>query len=58
MRHGGTYLLYTFAPDGPAYGLTREDVSATFGRSFDLAGAEMGTGPRGRPSAWYTLTRR
>ena len=58
VRHGGTYLLYTFAPDGPAYGLTREDVSATFGRSFDLAGAGMGTGPRGRPSAWYTLTRR
>ena len=26
--------------------------------TIDLAGAEMGTGPRGRPSAWYTLTRR
>jgi SAM-dependent methyltransferase len=52
---GGTYLLYAFAPGGPAVGLTAEDVRATFADAFDVVGVEEG---KGRPSAWYTLTRR
>ncbi len=55
VRPGGTYLLYAFAPGGPAVGLTREDVRATFARAFELVSVEEG---KGRPSAWYTLTRR
>jgi SAM-dependent methyltransferase len=55
VRSGGTYLLYAFAPGGPATGLTADDVRATFGVWFDVASVEEG---RGRPSAWYTLVRR
>ena len=55
VRPGGTYLLYAFAPGGPAFGLTREDVREKFGGAFDVVGVEEG---KGRPSAWYTLTRR
>ena len=55
VRSGGTYLLYAFAPGGPAFGLTVEDVRATFTEAFDLVGVEEG---KGRPSAWYTLVRR
>jgi SAM-dependent methyltransferase len=55
VRPGGTYLLYAFAPGGPAAGLTRDDLVATFGSSFELVGVEEG---RGRPSAWYTLAKR
>ncbi len=55
VRPGGTYLLYTFAPGGPAFGLTREDVRATFADAFDVMSVEEG---KGRPSAWYTLVRR
>jgi hypothetical protein len=55
VRPGGTYLLYAFAPGGPAFGLTREDVRETFARAFDVVGVEEG---KGRPSAWYTLVRR
>jgi SAM-dependent methyltransferase len=55
MRSGGTYLLYAFAPGGPAVGLTAEDVRTTFGDAFDLVDVEEG---KGRPSAWYTLVRR
>ena len=55
VRGGGRYLLYAFAPGGPATGLTREDVVATFGDHFALAAVEDGTGI---PSAWYTLVRR
>jgi SAM-dependent methyltransferase len=54
LRPGGTYLLYAFAPGGPAFGLTREDVRATFADAFDLLSVEEG---KGRPSAWYTLRR-
>jgi SAM-dependent methyltransferase len=55
VRSGGTYLLYAFAPGGPAVGLTAEDVQATFADSFDVVAIEEG---KGRPSAWYTLVRR
>jgi SAM-dependent methyltransferase len=55
VRPGGTYLLYAFAPGGPAVGLTPEDVRTTFADSFDVVGVEEGKGP---PSAWYTLVRR
>ena len=55
VRPGGTYLLYAFAPGGPATGLTREDVTATFSPAFRIVSVEEGTG---RPSAWYTLERR
>jgi len=55
VRSGGTYLLYAFAPGGPAVGLTAEDVRATFADAFEVVGLEEG---RGRPSAWYTLLRR
>ena len=55
VRSGGTYLLYAFAPDGPAVGLTADDVRATFANAFDVVGVEEG---KGRPSAWYTLVRR
>ena len=55
VRSGGTYLLYAFAPGGPAVGLTRSDVADVFAAAFDVIGVEEG---RGRPSAWYTLVRR
>ena len=55
MRSGGTYLLYAFAPGGPAVGLNAEDVRATFADAFEVVGVEEG---RGRPSAWYTLVKR
>ncbi|TMC46567.1 MAG: class I SAM-dependent methyltransferase [Chloroflexi bacterium] len=55
VRPGGTYWLYAFAPGGPAYGLTREDVRDTFAAAFDVVRVEEG---KGRPSAWYTLARR
>ena len=54
-RAGGTYLLYAFAPGGPAVGLTAEDVRVTFAGAFDVVGVEEG---KGIPSAWYTLVRR
>ena len=55
VHPGGTYLLYAFAPGGPAVGLTAEEVRATFANAFDVVAIEEG---RGRPSAWYTLVRR
>lgn len=55
VRPGGTYLLYAFAPGGPAVGMTGEDVRATFAEAFDVVRVEEG---KGRPSAWYTLVRR
>ena len=55
VRPGGTYLLYAFAPGGPAFGLTREDVRQTFADAFDVVSVEEG---KGRPSAWYTLVKR
>lgn len=55
VRSGGTFLLYAFAPDGPTFGLTADDVRTTFASAFDVMGVEEG---KGRPSAWYTLVRR
>jgi len=55
VRSGGTYLLYAFAPGPPTFGLTADDVRATFADAFDVVGVEEG---KGRPSAWYTLVRR
>ena len=55
MRSGGTYLLYAFAPGGPAVGLNAEDVRGTFADAFELVTIEDGVG---RPSAWYTLVKR
>jgi SAM-dependent methyltransferase len=55
MRPGGTFLLYAFAPGGPAVGISAEDVRSTFASAFDVVGVEEG---KGRPSAWYTLVRR
>jgi SAM-dependent methyltransferase len=55
MRHGGTLLLYAFAPGGPAVGVSAEDVRTMFLNAFDVVGVEEG---KGRPSAWYTLVRR
>lgn len=55
VRPGGTFLLYAFAPGGPAVGLSADDVRATFASAFDVVDVEEG---RGRPSAWYTLVRR
>ena len=55
VRPGGTFLLYAFAPGGPAVGLKREDVTATFAEAFEITRVEEG---KGRPSAWYTLVRR
>jgi SAM-dependent methyltransferase len=55
VRSGGTYLLYAFAPGGPAVGLTVEEVRATFADAFEVVTVEEG---KGRPSAWYTLVRR
>ena len=55
VRSGGTYLLYAFAPGGPAFGLTGDEVRATFADAFAVVGVEEG---KGRPSAWYTLVRR
>ena len=54
VRSGGTYLLYAFAPGGPTFGLTSDDVRATFADAFEVVSVEEG---RGRPSAWYTLVR-
>jgi SAM-dependent methyltransferase len=55
MRSGGSFLLYAFAPGGPAVGLTGEDVRATFADAFDVVRVEEG---KGRSSAWYTLVKR
>jgi SAM-dependent methyltransferase len=55
VHPGGTFLLYAFAPGGPAVGLTADDVRATFADEFDVVEVEQGTG---WPSAWYTLVRR
>jgi SAM-dependent methyltransferase len=55
VRSGGTYLLYAFAPGGPAVGLTADDARGTFAEAFDVVDVEQG---KGRPSAWYTLVRR
>jgi SAM-dependent methyltransferase len=55
VRSGGTFLLYAFAPGGPAVGLTADDVRTAFADAFDVVGVEQG---KGRPSAWYTLVRR
>jgi SAM-dependent methyltransferase len=55
VRPGGTYLLYAFAPGGPAFGLSPDDVRTTFVDSFDVVRVEEG---KGRPSAWYALVRR
>jgi ubiquinone/menaquinone biosynthesis C-methylase UbiE len=55
VRSGGTFLLYAFAPGGPAVGMTRDDVHATFAEEFEVMHVEEG---RGRPSAWYTLVKR
>ena len=55
VRSGGTFLLYAFAPGGPAVGLTRDDVRATFSDAFEVVRVEEGSG---RPSAWYTLVKR
>jgi hypothetical protein len=55
VRSGGTYLLYAFAPGGPAVGLTADDVRGTFADAFEVVSVEQG---KGRPSAWYTLVRR
>jgi SAM-dependent methyltransferase len=55
VRSGGTYLLYAFAPGGPAVGLTREDVRTTFADTFEVTSVEEG---KGWASAWYTLLRR
>jgi SAM-dependent methyltransferase len=55
VRPGGTYLLYAFAPGGPATGLTAEDVRAAFADAFEIVSTEEG---KGWPSAWYTLVRR
>lgn len=55
LRPGATFLLYAFAPGGPALGLTEADVRATFAAAFDVVSIEQG---KGRPSAWYTLGRR
>ena len=54
VRPGGVFLLYAFAPGGPATGLTADDVRAMFTDRFDVVRVEEG---RGRPSAWYTLVR-
>jgi SAM-dependent methyltransferase len=55
VRAGGTYLLYAFAPGGPTFGISREDVRATFADAFEIVSVEEG---KGIPSAWYTLVRR
>ena len=55
VRPGGTFLLYAFAPGGPAVGLKREDVTATFADAFEITRVEEG---KGRPSAWFTLVKR
>jgi SAM-dependent methyltransferase len=55
VRPGGTFLLYAFAPGGPAVGLTAEDVRSTFTATFEIVEVEQG---KGRPSAWYTLFKR
>jgi hypothetical protein len=55
VRSGGTFLLYAFAPGGPAVGMTRDDVHATFAKEFEVVRVEEGGG---RPSAWYTLVKR
>jgi SAM-dependent methyltransferase len=56
VRSGGTYLLYAFAPGaGPAFGLSPDDVRATFADAFEIVSVEEG---KGIPSAWYTLVRR
>jgi SAM-dependent methyltransferase len=55
VRAGGTFLLYAFAPGGPAVGLSRDDVGVTFADAFEIVDVEEG---KGRPSAWYTLVRR
>ena len=55
VRPGGSFLLYAFAPGGPAVGLTSDDVRSTFADAFDIVHVEEG---KGRPSAWYTLVKR
>lgn len=55
VRTGGTFLVYAFAPGGPTFGFTADDVRAAFASAFDVVGVEEG---KGRPSAWYTLVRR
>ena len=55
VRSGGSFLVYAFAPGGPAVGMRRDDVRATFSGAFDLVRVEEGSG---RPSAWYTLVKR
>jgi ubiquinone/menaquinone biosynthesis C-methylase UbiE len=55
VRAGGTYLLYAFKPDTFRTGLSREHVDETFAERFAIVDVEEGAG---RPSAWYTLSRR
>lgn len=55
---GATLLLYAFgsahhAP-GPI-GITPAEVAATFAPTWRIAHMEEGSGPAGRPSAWYWL---
>ena len=56
-----TLLLYAFGPAtggglGPA-GLTRDALAAVFAPAWRIAQVEDGSGPGGRPSAWYWLRR-
>jgi SAM-dependent methyltransferase len=55
IRPAGTFVLYAFAPGGPAVGITSEEVRSVFAEGFDLVSVEEG---RGIPSAWFTLLRR
>ena len=55
---GATLLLYAFGPaphaTGPI-GITPAEVSATFAPGWRAERMEEGSGPAGRPSAWYWL---
>jgi SAM-dependent methyltransferase len=55
-----TLLLYAFGPATGggglgAAGLTRDELATVFAPAWRIARVEDGTGPAGRPSAWYWL---
>jgi SAM-dependent methyltransferase len=57
---GARLMIYALAPTriaGRAVGITADELRATFAPTWTVERIETGTGPSGRPSAWYWLRR-
>jgi SAM-dependent methyltransferase len=57
---GARLMIYALAPTriaGRAVGITADELRATFAPTWTVERIETGTGPGGRPSAWYWLRR-